>query len=90
MQLGRGNGKSLKFEHIKIDPSSLNDAVREYYFRSLMSDLRICSTPRNCSGCMRGFMENGCDMLESDAADAIEFLLKVLEEKKNDHNASNL
>lgn len=66
-----------------IDPSGLEGLVRDLYFNSIVEDLRVCSSSRNCSECRRALTENGCDMLESDAADAIEFLLKELKEKEN-------
>lgn len=79
----KANGKELKIEYVKVDPSSLDAGVREYYFYSLVYDLRQCSSSRGCSNCERRLIENGCDLLESDAADAIEFLLKELKEKEN-------
>lgn len=78
---GRTNGKKLKLEYIKVDPSSLDGWVRDLYFRSLVDDLRTCQLGKGCSECWRFSTEKGCDMLDSDAADAIEFLIKKVEEE---------
>lgn len=79
----RADGKKLKIEYVKVDPSSLGAGAREYYFHCLANDLRICSAPRGCSKCERGLTENGCNLLESEAADVIEFLLKELKKKED-------
>ena len=79
----RTNGKELKLEYFKIDPGSLDGWVRDLYFNSIIEDLRVCSAKGGSSRCRRALAENGCDSLERDAADAIEFLLKTLKEKEN-------
>jgi len=59
-------------------------------YSTLIKDLRVCSGNRDCEGCSRNFtinngvvvLANGCDLLESDAADAIEALLTQFESLK--------
>lgn len=52
--------------------------LNEDHFLRLIKDLRVCSNPRQCCYCARSFQKDGCDKLESDAADAIEYLLAFI------------
>jgi len=55
-------------------------------YDKLIKDLRACSGDRKCEGCSRNYTIDsnsekpihGCDLLESDAADAIEVLQQKL------------
>lgn len=50
-------------------------ALRKIRYINLIWELRICSSKRKCEACPRFKQPDGCDKLESDAADAIEELL---------------
>lgn len=73
-----------------LDENALDELIRrvkyvqlnEDHFLRLINELRICSSPRRCCYCNRSFQKDGCDKLESDAADAIEYLLKFIKGSK--------
>lgn len=50
-------------------------ALRKVRYLNLIWELRICSSKEKCEACPRFKQPDGCDKLESDAADAIEELL---------------
>lgn len=50
-------------------------ALRKVRYLNLIWELRNCSSQGNCEACQRYKQPDGCDKLESDAADAIEEFL---------------
>lgn len=49
--------------------------------KKLIKELRICGSDHDCDGCHRSKEYNGCDHLETDAADMIERLVEHIERK---------